>query len=911
MLGSRRCVVSPIWPAALITLLIAGDAAAQQTGSIRGRVVDHTPAPVTSASVQLAGTNQFTTTNADGRFALANLAPGSYRVVVTYLGLRADTMTVDVRAGSVAEVTVPMETAAIALAGLEITGQRRGQARALNQQRTAASIQNVIAREQIERFPDANIADGLKRIPGVTVSQDYGEAQGVMVRGLSAGLNSVMVNGERVPSNTIGGRAVNLGGILSDMVGAIEIYKALTPDLDADAIGGSINLITKRPQDGETIFNGAVATGYNEFREKPQTDVDLTYGRRVGELGVLFGGSYLNSYRSEQSLHYAWDGDLLRDFTFYNYELERERYGLNGTLEYDISDLSRVYLRAMYNRFDDRQYTPKFTRQLGRGTNLTTSSVANAPTIRTARQRNHALTTVTLAGGGSHELGSAKVDYSASYARGGNDQPVYFNASWQTLADYTFDLSDRTYPVVSAANGTQPDQLSNYRLQSFSIETEETGDRDFTGGLNLELPLTAGGVSGALKFGAKVRAKETFRIAQEMGYRPASGVVITMDQHVRRGFGNPEFYGDRYDFGGGYDPGSLKRFFQQNPAMFSGAANVESPIDEYDAGETVSAGYGMLTANLGRLTAVAGTRYEHTSLSYDGNRIQFDSAGDYVDTTPVNQQQSYGGLYPSLHLKYQLAENTNLRGAISRSLARPSYSSLAPYELILHEDNEIERGNPALKPYNAVNFDVLAERYLSSIGVIAAGVFYKDLGNVIISRTFAQQGGPYDGWRVSQPQNGTGAYVYGVELTWQQPLTFLRGALGGLGLYTNYTYTKSRMDIDGDREISVPGQIPHAANVALLYEKYGLSGSLSMNHQARFIDDVGSTEDEDEYFHSRTQFDLSLSQQVRHRVRVFAEVNNITNEPYRFYVGPGGLGQIPLQNAIYGRWGTLGLRYDF
>jgi TonB-dependent receptor len=346
--------------------------------------------------------------------------------------------------------------------------------------------------------------------------------------------------------------------------------------------------------------------------------------------------------------------------------------------------------------------------------------------------------------------------------------------------------------------------------------------------------------------------------------------------------------------------------------MFVGAADREKVIDEYDANETVSAFYGMVTATAGRLTTVAGARYEHTSLGYDGNLIQFDSAGEYAGTAPVSQENSYGNLYPSLHFRLQLADNTNLRAALTRTLARPSYSSLAPYELVLHEDNEIERGNPNLKPYNAVNFDLLAEHYLSTVGIIAGGVFYKDLGNVIVGSTFVQEGGVYDGWRVSQPQNGTGARVWGAELTWQQQLAFLPGPFSGFGLYANYTFTKSRMDVpDGSREIAVPGQIPHAANVALLYEKHGLSGSFSMNYQARFIDDVGSTEEEDEYFHSRKQLDLSLSQQVMPRVRLFAELNNITNEPYRFYVGPNGMESIPLENAIYGRWGTLGLRFDF
>lgn len=900
-----------VWSGAAVLVVLPATAQAQQTGGVQGRVLGPDAAVVADARVQIVGTSIDIVTDTDGRFHVRGLEPGTHRVAISYLGLRPDTVIAHVTAASTADLTVRLVASAVALEGLEIVGQRRGQARALNQQRTALNIRNVIAQEQIERFPDANIADGLKRVPGVTVSQDYGEAAGVMVRGLSSSLNSVTINGERVPSNTIGGRGVNLGGILSDMVGGIEVHKALTPDMDADAIGGSINLITRHPRDGETILTATAASGYNEFQETPQKDFDLTFGRRVGKIGFLLGGSYLNSYRSEESLHYRWNDAVLEDFTLYNYELERERYALNGTLEYDFSGRSRAYVRAMYNRFDDRQYTPKFTHSLRGGDDLTASAVTNAPTYRTARQRNHALTTVTIAAGGAHPVGAARLDYSLSYARGGNDQPTYFNASWATTGDYSIDLSNREYPRVTPVNGTDPYRLSDYQLTGFSIETEETGDRNFTGAVNLELPFRNSEFAGAFRVGGKLRAKETFRVAQETAYSPAAGVVITMDEHPRNGFGNSSFYGSRYDFGGGYDPGSLSQYFRSNPGEFVGTYDYEKPMDEYDAHEEVGAAYGMVTATLGRLTALAGVRYEHTWLGYDGNLVQFDTDGSYLGTAPVDQEQSYGGFYPGIHLRFQLADNTNLRAAVTRSLARPAYSSLAPYELVLHEDNEIERGNPNLEPYSAVNYDLLGEHYLSNVGIIAGGFFYKDLGNVIVDRTYQQVGGPYDGYSVAQPQNGTGARVWGLEASWQQQLTFLPGPLSGLGVYLNYTYADSRMDVgDGEREIAVPGQIPHAANVAALYEKYGFSGSLSMNYQGRFIDDVGSSPMEDEYFGSRTQWDVSASQRLLRNVRVFAEVNNLTNEPYRFYVGPNGNGSIPLENAVYGRWGTIGLRYD-
>lgn len=881
-------------------------------GAVSGQVVGPEDSPLISATVHIPGTAFRTVTGEAGRFRLSGLPSGNHRLVVRYIGYAPDTLYTVVRPGQTSQVAVRLRVAPVLLEGLVVRGQIHGQARALNEQRTAGSIQNVIAQEQIERFPDANIADGLKRVPGVTVSQDYGEAQGVMIRGLPSGLNSVTINGERVPSNTYGSRSVNLGNILSDQVSTIEVHKALTPDMDADAIGGTVNLVTRSPSSTRPLVSVTAATGYNELRSRTQTDLGLTYGQRFGKLGVLFSGNYLDSYRQEESLHYRWNGDLLQDFTLYNYQLDRDRYGASGTLEYYLDEGSKLHARAMFNRFDDAQYTPKFTMQLRRGQDLTAQGVTSAPTLRTGRARHWNRRIVTLSAGGEHRLSGLGVDYNLAYARGSHDQPVYFNAGWASTGDYAIDLSDRNFPRVTPVNGSDPYRESGYTLRSFSIEDEQAEDRDLTGSLNVTFPFASSAVTGNLKVGGKYAAKNASRVAQESAYRPASGTVITLDQYPRDGFGNSDFYGGRYAFGPGFDPDELSRYFEQNPQAFVGFVDREKVMDEYDAHENVAAVYGMVDATFGRLTVISGVRYEHTGLDYDANEVLFDADGEFLGNNPISQEQSYGGFYPSLHLLYRVGERSNLRAAATRALARPAYSSLAPYELVLHEDNAIERGNPALQPYRSVNLDLMAEHYLSSLGLVSAGVFYKELGDVIVDQQYIEETGPFAGWEVEQPMNGSEATVWGWEASWQQQLSFLPGALSGLGVYANYSFTDSEMKIPGaERKVEIPEQIPHAANFALMYEKFGFSGSLSLNYQGGFIDDLGSSPEEDEYFGSRSQLDASLSQRVLPMLRVFAEITNITDAPYQFYLGRDGRDAVPIENAIYGRWATLGLRYDF
>jgi len=343
------------------------------------------------------------------------------------------------------------------------------------------------------------------------------------------------------------------------------------------------------------------------------------------------------------------------------------------------------------------------------------------------------------------------------------------------------------------------------------------------------------------------------------------------------------------------DPAASWDFFQQNRDSFelsSDDTREASDAENFDADENVFAGYAMTTLDFGRLRVTPGVRFEYT--------------GDYASTTAVSGSNDYTHILPGSTLRYQLDGRTNLRGAVTRSLARPNYRDLVPYRLVNREDEEIELGNPELEVTTATNVDLLFERYFQSIGVLSGGVFYKQLSDYIYSSTYDLGSGTYAGFEAVQPVNGGDATLWGVELGLNRQLTFLPGALAGLGLYTNYTFTDSDAEIVGRGSGNrLPGQARHTANVAVSYDLGGFSTRLAWNYFGDFVDEVGEDAADDRIGAAHRQFDLAASYQINRGLQAFLEVINLTDECFCFYRGDESR---PEQQEWYSRWGHVGFK---
>lgn len=239
-----------------------------QSGTVSGNINDDSKIALPGAKISLSPGNIYTTSDEHGNFVFLNVPAGNYSMKIDYLGYGIHEYTVFVESDKNTQQNIVFARKETTIEEVVVAGATlKNQARALNKQKNNANITNVISSDQIGRFPDANIGDALKRVPGITIQNDQGEARNLIIRGLAPNLNSVTLNGDRIPSAEGDNRNVQMDLIPSDMIATIEVNKTLTPDMDADAIGGSVNLITRASPNGQRI-SATLAGGYSPIREK-------------------------------------------------------------------------------------------------------------------------------------------------------------------------------------------------------------------------------------------------------------------------------------------------------------------------------------------------------------------------------------------------------------------------------------------------------------------------------------------------------------------------------------------------------------------------------------------------------------------------------------------------------------------
>ena len=300
-------------------------------------------------------------------------------------------------------------------------------------------------------------------------------------------------------------------------------------------------------------------------------------------------------------------------------------------------------------------------------------------------------------------------------------------------------------------------------------------------------------------------------------------------------------------------------------------------------------------------------RFEATGANYSAPQYRLGSGGAVVGRTIANGSSNYLKVLPGIHLRHELFHDTPLRVSYSRTLARRNYNDLAPYLLQDTTALTISKGNPELKVTTSNNVDVSLEHYFQSVGVASGGFFYKNLSNYLYQSTQQQTIGA-DIYRVTQPINGDKANLYGLEVTLVRQLAFLPSALRGFGLYTNYTRVHSDAVLPRGSSI-LPGQAANMGNASLTYERKGFFSRASFNYQARYVLAVGAAPADDNWLDNRLQIDFSASQGIGKHVRVFIDLLNLGNEPYRVHLGVSPARAI--QEERYKIWAITGLKLDF
>src|SRR5690349_16869505 len=825
-----------------LTLLLPRSALAQGRGAIAGRVMDPAAKAVPGATVRVLGTHWSARARDDGAFRIENVPAGSYRVQTSLIGYWPDTASVAVSDGATSDVSVRLHPAAVDLPAVLVTAHRLGETKAvaLDHQQAADNRLTVLSGDEIRSLPNGNAAEAAGRMPDISLERDEGEGKFVQIRGTEPRLSNVTVDGVHIPGTQQGDRVVKLDDVPSDILGAIEVSKTLTADMDADAIGGSLNLVTKVP---EGRPQGYVAAQYGRMSllSRDVTQGSLTYGGRVGpdeKLGYLIGGSLDRNNRGINDVEPSWTVDgsgrsipiewSQRDYTYY-----RTRIGVGADVDYRFNDHSSLFLRGLWSLF--KNHGTRYMYDLSASPAATFGFDTAATLTREVQHRTPVEQLWGLTGGGQVDRGDWRLEYSAHYAGTRQSEVDYRSSDFgYNLADsIRYDVSSSMMPryaYTSTAQAQAAATPANFLLSGYDASNGLTTGRDLGGEFNATRAYLLGSSNSSIKFGVRVRDEHKAYTRSNVSFAANGTYALT---NVLSSFSDPSYY---TDLASGFAMGPLpdldgtQGYENANPGAFTNQSHsVRNALASFTGAERVIAGYAMNTVELGQLRLNVGLRVEVTHSAYTGNAAASDSATGNTTISPVSGTQDYTDVFPSAQLRFAVDQNTNVRVAVTRGIARPNYSDLAPSlqgninGIYKTQYSNLSAGNPNLQPERAWSYDLLIERFLPSLGgLISGGVFYKSLSNVILSRDFIYQGpfAPFDGFYGTEPENGGSGHLVGVEADWVQHFSFLPGAWAGLGLDVNWTHTDSKVLVDpaSGREAPLLRQAPDIGNAALLYD---------------------------------------------------------------------------------------------
>jgi len=886
----------------IFIFLIVSLKAWSQAGTIKGKVTDTlTGERLPGATVKVANSTTGAVTDLQGEFFL-RVKTGTVVLEVSYIGYKSSELTVDVTVNMVSVVEISLTSGITELQDVVITGVLQGQQRALNQQKTADNIKSIVSADQIGRFPDPNVAEALQRVPGVNIERDQGEGRYVLVRGLAPQFTNISINGEQIPSPEPGVRFVALDAIPADQLASMEVTRAITPDMDGDAVGGNVNLITRTAQSETPTIRASLLAGYNSIVKRYNGQGSLEFSQRFlnNKLGVMLNTSYYETDRGSDN----WERDD-EEMELRLYELVRTRLGLSSTIDYKFNTKNEIYFRSIYNRFTDRELRSRYIFV----PNVDDSPFEDNEIERLTKDRLEKQIVSSFNLGGKHLFNKINLDYEVAYSEAIQDTPFDIELGFVGEVDgLSIDFeSDPEYPAFTVTNDVPYTDNSLYEFDEAVFGSTYALDINKTAKINIGIPFKAGANDGLLKFGGKVRFKEkSFRVTEDV-FSWEGGETPTLNQ-FEGGPSNGNFLG-RYSFSPGADVEKFIPFFNTNRNAFE--LNVEDKlsaeaVESYKATEDVYAAYLMARIQFNKLMLLGGFRYELTKVGYNFNTVVYDFDGDLDEIVSEQGKTDYSFLLPQLHVRYAISSNTNIRAAFTQSYSRPNFESIVPSQEIDFSGREATIGNPELIPVGATNFDLLGEHYFGTVGVLSGGVFYKKLSDFIFNRRFDATLDGID-LTVNQWQNGQSADLFGFELAYQQNLTFLPGVLSGLSVYANYTYTTSNASIEGRGKVRLPGQASNVGNFALGYETKRLNVRLALNFNGEYISEVGEESDEDFFVKSRVQFDATATYTINPRIRLFAEFLNLTNQPFEVYQGREDQ---YVQREFYSWWSRVGVKVD-
>jgi outer membrane receptor protein involved in Fe transport len=884
-----------------------------QNATLKGRITDNKTGEVLSGAViHFDDYKNAVSANEKGEYTLANITPGNYKVKVKFIGYSEFEQKIKIGAGQVMVLNIKLESKTNDLKTVTVFGKldKESEAAGRTSEKNADNITNVVTAKVMERSPDINAANVLSRVSGVTIQRNTGGDEAyAIIRGLEPRYNNTLINGVKVTSPDEKSRYVSLDIVPSDMLQRIEVSKSLLPEMEGDAIGGTVNLIFKDAPD-TMLFKATAQVGYSQifFDRKfytfskqdiqqqspsarngsnytalpadfsrsnldfvsktalPSTVVGLTYGKRFldGKLGIMLSDNFQNQYYGSNSQYNPVVPNPQNDFkpgitdvsnlTYSNQQLNN---GLSFHADYKIDDHNQILVNnvLLYSYLAQARLSIDTSIVGGNGGRVGpgTGSVVNDDRSLTQKEF---LENLKLEG--KHILSKHLLF----------DWAGVFSTSTKKVPDEADISIDHK---INADFTSTP-----YYFDGISHTWQHNNDKDESGLANLTYRARVKEIPVEIKVGGLYRHKDRYNAQDQYNLKP-----------------DTDASGKKQQFTGIYNA-------QWTVYNAKGTAGYD--VNDYTAFEDITAGYAEFKVSFPKLDIFGGVREEHTSQGFD--------YVTFIPTLENDVRKSYTDMLPSLQLNYKLTDKSQLRASFFESISRPNYYELVPYT-IQGVSGINEMGNPALKHATADNFDLRYELYPKDDEQIFVSTFYKKLYNPIeLALT-----GFGSGDITYTPENvAPQATIEGIELVYTK-------YFGHFGVSANYAYIYSNVkslkvvpDSVGPNNTTVTklqsrplqGQTNNSLNASLMYrdKHHGIYVQLAYQYLGKTLSQVYANYGYDYYTQPQSFLALSGEKALDRHFTIFGKFNNLLNTPTTIKINDITVGQ-----NIYKANYNIGLRY--
>ncbi|MBK8515984.1 MAG: TonB-dependent receptor [Saprospiraceae bacterium] len=825
-----------------------------QTGYITGTIYDSdgkTTLPVANIYLKDA-INVGTFSDLDGTYLFKNLKVGTYTIIYSYTGFENQEVSLEIFENQATVKDIVMQPMAILGKEVIITAQALGQAKAINQQRNSDAIANIVSADKIKELPDVNAAEAISRLPGVAINRNGGEGSKVVVRGLDPKFTAISINGVRLPATGGSDRSVDLSLISPELLSGIELFKSPTPDMDGDALGGSINLnILKAPKARKISIKGL--NGYNFFSKTLQdykATISLTQRILDDKIGIIATVNTERFNRGGETIGQGWGDDqsvvvdtALNIFKqqgnyleFQKRQEQRKRQNASLGIDFKLGDKTDITILGIYSKTSRDRYnqSERYDIQNNRIRYLP-NIVENSISLYSA--------SVSM----NHNLSFAKIDWGGAFSRVKGETPYDFTTEfWNASNPYNKDVfKSRSQPSTFYDFITRKPE-GDYLQGATSVVSGNSEDIK-TAFANIAIPIVSGNkinltfkTGGKISLASRVRTYDEryvknyylFRNSHFLPFDPEGKGAVGVDPSNTFYYGMSNFTNNEnltFQNASGasvalltsYDENKLRKFSE----VFSSdlRENRYQLTNNYNLTENVYATYAMFKLNLGnKITLISGIRYEKSDNNYQG--IYSDLSGDFGESGALKDvlvDRNYGIILPHLHLKYKPVEWFDIRASYSTTLARPDYDYVVPFTSINRSsDVVITQGNANLNASVSRNYDLYATAFSGNWGLLSIGAFYKQIDDAFyplivglnndslaVAYGFPKTG--YTGAELTTYTNSPKSNVKGIEVDLQSNLNFLPKPFDGLVLNINYSRLFSNTTINSFYEESrLAGNFP-------------------------------------------------------------------------------------------------------